>query len=333
MTRLTGALALSASLMTISTAAMAEDRTMCVYDPAGTAGDAYQSAEDFQVEAQSQGVTFKLKPYTDEATAAADLRSGQCDSAMLTGVRASLFKLRSYSVEAMGALPTYDMLGKTVKLLSTEAAAPLMVTGDYETAGISPAGAVYLYVKDRAWTDLADLSGKKIATMDFDLSARTMVDKVGGSMVPADIGTFAGMFNNGAVDVIYAPATAYTPLELYRGVGANGGVVRYPLAQLTLQLVIRHDRFPEGFGLWARGFTAGKFSSNLAKVKRIEAEVKPASWMEIEAAQAEGYGALFRNVRLDLRSKGQYDAKILKLMKRVRCKADATNAECAMDTE
>ena len=50
------------------------------------------------------------------------------------------------------------------------------------------------------------------------------------------------------VDVIAAPATAYRPLELYRGLGQNGGILIFLIAQVFLQVVLRHERFPEGFG-------------------------------------------------------------------------------------
>ena len=65
-----------------------------------------------------------------------------------------------------------------------------------------------------------------------------MVQKVGASMITADVATFAGMFNNGSVDACYAPAFAFNALELYKGVGKKGGVIQYPLAQMTLQLLI-----------------------------------------------------------------------------------------------
>ena len=38
----------------------------------------------------------------------------------------------------------------------------------------------------------------------------------------------------------------------YKGVGKKGGVIEYPLAQMTLQLLIHKDRFPEGFGASSR---------------------------------------------------------------------------------
>ena len=95
---------------------------------------------------------------------------------------------------------------------------------------------------------ISDPEGKRIATMDYDKAAPVMVDRVGAIMVPADLGSIGPKFNNGDVDACYVSAPAYAPFELHRGLGANGGVIKYPIAQATLQLMVRHEKFPEAFG-------------------------------------------------------------------------------------
>ena len=75
-----------------------------------------------------------------------------------------------------------------------------------------------------------------------------MVESIGASPVTATIANFGSMFNNGAVDVIAAPAVAFRPLELYKGIGTKGGVVNFALVQLTVQVLTRHAKFPADFG-------------------------------------------------------------------------------------
>lgn len=319
--------------LSLASTAFAQDKNLCVYDPAGAAGTVFQIAQEFQIEAKAKGESLKLIPYTDEATAAADLTAGQCDAAMLTGVRARQYGLPTATIEAMGALTTYPLLRTTISLLAKEKAASLSLTDSYANAGIYPAGSVYLYVRDRSWTQKSDLAGKRIATLDFDEASKTMVDTVGASKVPADIGTFAGMFNNGAVDICYAPATAYSPLELYRGLTSGGGVIKFPLGQLTIQVVARRDRFDDTFTAWARTYAAGKFSSSLSAVQRTEAEVDDKYWVTLPEESTSSYDSLFQGVRVKLRDAGVYNGTILKLMRRVRCQADAARAECASSPE
>ena len=203
-------------------------RTLCVYDPSGAHGDAFRVAQDYRDAAMAWGVAFTLKPYTDERTAAEDFKAQQCHAVLLTGTRARPFNPFSSTIEAVGSLPTYAQLGTVIKHLAAPNARQLLQSGPYETLALFPAGAVYLFVRDGGLHALGDLAGRRIATMDYDPAARRLVHEVGASMVTADVGTFAPMFNNGAVDACYAPAVAYAPLELSKGLGKQGGIVRYP---------------------------------------------------------------------------------------------------------
>ena len=240
----------------------------------------------------------------------------------------------SSTIEAMGGLPTYDMLKKTISLLSSPKAGGFMKSGNVEVAGVFPGGAVYLYVRDRGMNSVSKLAGKRMATMNFDRAAQIMVQKVGASMINADVATFAGMFNNGSVDACYAPAFAFNALELYKGVGKQGGVIQYPLAQMTLQLLIHSDRFPNGFGAKTRQLAAKSFEKGRATAKRAEKTIPASAWIQIPAADKAKYDQMFLDVRVELRDKHRvYDAKALKVLRKVRCKSDGTRAECAEKRE
>ena len=203
-------------------------KTLCVYDPGGAAGDIFNMMKDFRLELVGQGVDFELKAYTDEPTVSADFKTSKCTAALITGTRARELHKFAGSIEAMGALPQYDQLERVVRTLKNPKVAPILKSGPYEVAGIFPGGAVYLFVRDRNINTVGKLAGKKLATLSFDQAAQTMVKKVGASMIAADVSTFSGMFNNSSVDACYAPAFAYKALELYKGIGSTGGVIRYP---------------------------------------------------------------------------------------------------------
>jgi hypothetical protein len=312
------ALVFGALFATLSASdAAAQAKVLCVYDPSGAAGDAYQYAKDYQTAAIAWGVTFEPKPYTSETVAAADFRNGKCDAVILTGVRVQQFNRKTYSVEAIGALPTQTATATAVKTLMKEKAASLMKSGDYETAGIFPAGAVYLFLRDRKVTDVAALAGKKICTLDYDDAAKTMVLHVGATLEPADIGTFASKFNNGSCDAAYAPASAYKPLELYKGIGTTGGIVSFPLAQFTFQIVLRTASFPEGFGQKSRDWTSTRFDSAMAVAARAEQDVPASTWITIPDADHVKYVDMLDAVRTSLVGKGQYDATIVKLLEQI----------------
>lgn len=51
---------------------------------------------------------------------------------------------------------------------------------------------------------------------------KIMVARAGATAVNSDISNFAAKFNNGQVDMVGAPAYAYKPLELSKGLGTKG---------------------------------------------------------------------------------------------------------------
>lgn len=322
--------ALAVAVPAVAAAATPVDRTLCVFDPSGENGQVFNLMKTYQLEALEWGVKFDMKPYTDEKTAADDFKAGKCHASLITGTRLRPFHKMGGSLEAMGALPDYDLLRTIIATLALPGAAPLNQNEAYEIAGVFPGGAIYLFVDDKTVDTVEELAGKKIATLAYDEASKTMVGKVGASMVAADVGTFAGMFNNGTVNAAYAPAFAYKALELYKGLGDKGAVVRYPLAQMTLQVLIRSSDFPDGFGAKSRAYAAKNFGTALDLAKKSESAIPAKHWLEIPDADKAKYDLMFRDVRLALRDdKGLYDKRALSLMRKTRCKADGKRAECA----
>ncbi|PJZ79123.1 MULTISPECIES: putative solute-binding protein [Leptospira] len=314
-------------------AAETVDRSMCVFDPSGAHGDVFKAAQRYQAQALTWGIRLDLKAYTDEVVANSDFKAGKCNMAFLTSLRVRSYVHESGSIEAIGALPSYDLLRKTIEALSNPKVRELNTDGDYETMAMFPGGAVYLLLRDKNLKDIKDLAGRKIATLTYDQAATTMVDIVGASMVPAEIATFAGIFNNGRADACYSPAIGIKPLELMKGISPNGGIVRFPIGQLTFQIVARHKDFAEGFGNTSRAWAATQFDAMLSLTKKAEQEIPAKYWIEVPKDLQKNYFEKFREVRIRLRDKKVYHPTILKLMKRVRCSADKEAAECADNLE
>ena len=315
--------------------ALAESRTLCAYDPVGRSGDFYRILEDFALEAGTWGVDIELQTYTDEATAARDYEAGKCDGVVATGVRLQRFNRFSSTIEAIGAITEYPVLQQLVQsFVRYPSAAQKLRSGEHETVGVLPAGLVYLFLRDRSIDTVPELAGKRIATMDYDKSAQVMVDEVGAIMVPADLGTFGPKFNNGNVDAVYMSAIGYEPFELHRGMASGGGVVDLPLAMLTLQVMVRHDRFPDDFGAKARAWFAGQFDRARKAVQQDQSKIPDAKWIRIPAAQVPSFEDMFLQVRLDLRDKHKtYDATMLSVLRKLRCARDAGRSECVEKKE
>ena len=318
-----------------ASSAYAESRRLCIYDPAGKAGDYYRILADYSIEASGWGVELEIKAYTDEETAAKDYEAGQCDGVLATGVRLQRFNRFPSTIEAIGAITSYDILKQMVQTLSKyETAAARLKNEDNETVGIIPVGAAYLFVRDRNNDTVQELAGKRIATMDYDKAAPVMVSRIGAIMVPADLGSIGPKFNNGDVDACYIPASAYQPFEIWRGLEPSGGILRLPLAQATLQLLVRPSRFPADFGAKSRTFFTSRFDDALTIAKKAEADIPAKYWIEVDEASLPGFEELFLGVRLKLRDEvGAYDAQMLNVLRKLRCAKDGSRSECVEQKE
>jgi hypothetical protein len=321
-----------ACLALISPAAFAE-QIVCVWDPLGAAGPAFSTMKDYVLASKSWGANITLRSYTNEGIAADDFKAGQCDAALITGLRARAFIKFTGSVDSVGGIPSYTELRDVIELLANPKLVPLMKNGDYEFAGAVPLGAAYTFVRDRSINTLAKAAGKKVAVFDWDKSQAEMVKIVGAQPVSSDITNFAGKFNNGQVDIVFAPIFAYSALELYKGLGTKGGIARFPVVQLTLQLLIRQEKFPAGFGQKSREYIAGQVPRYFGLIRNMERDVDVKHWMYIRLADRENYENIMHELRVHITKAGYYDPRMMTMLKRVRCKREPDMAECALKDE
>jgi len=322
-----------AGLTLAAQASAAGKQILCVWDVAGTQGDVYNMMKDYKLAAARWGANLEMRPYTDEKIASEDFKAGQCDAVMMTGLRGRQFNGFTGSLDSLGAMPSYDHLRKVLTTLATPKAASLMVSGNYEVAGIAPMGAAYLFVNDRSINTVGKLSGKKVAVLDHDKAQAKMAQKVGMQPVASDITNFAGKFNNGSVDIIGAPAAAFKPLELFKGLGTKGAIVQFPLVQVSLQMYIRKDRFPEGYGQKSREYMFSQYDRAMKLVTTAEKEIEKKYWMQIPGADQEKYLQMIRESRIALTNEGIYDKRAMKMLKQVRCSVNPGEAECSQNLE
>ncbi|MEL0027699.1 MAG: putative solute-binding protein, partial [Perlucidibaca sp.] len=189
---------------------------------------------------------------------AEDFKAGQCDGVAITGLRGRSFNPYVGSIDSIGAVPSYKHLRTVIQVLASPQSEASMKRGEYEVVGIIPLGAAYVFVRDRSINSIEKAAGKKIAVLDFDKSQARMVQQLGAQPVASDITNFIAKFNNGQVDIVAAPGIAYKPFEMYKGLSAGGAVYRFPLAQLTANMLIRSDKFPAGFGQKSRQYVLGQ---------------------------------------------------------------------------
>lgn len=325
---------LAVAAATIALATSAQAQTMCVFDLLGANGENYSMMKDYALAAkQWGGADVKLKAYTDERVAAEDFKAGQCDGVALTGIRARQFNHFVGSIDAVGGLTSNSGAKTIIGLMANPKLAPDMISGAYEIAGVTTLGSAYVMVNDRAINTLAKAAGKRFGVLDYDKAQALIVQKQGAQPVSVDLLTIGGKFNNGQVDIIALPAMAFKPLELYKGIGSKGAIVRFPIVQVTGDIVIRQAKFPAGFGQKSRDWIANQIGREIEVVNRTEKAIDPKYWMDIPPADKVSYVKIMREARIDMTKQGIYNKKMMSILKKVRCGQDPSSFECALTDE
>lgn len=306
---------------------------MCVFDVQGASGEIFALMRDYAVAAKRWGADIQLRAYPNERVATEDFKAGQCDAAFLTGIRGRQFNSFTGSMDAFGAIPSNVAAAAAIRLVSRPKLAGDMVQGNYEIAGILSLGSAYMMLHDRTLDTLTKLSGKKIAVLEHDPTQFTIAQSYGLQPVQADVHTFGGLFNNGQVDMIGAPAMLYRPMELYRGIGTNGGVMRFPMLHVTTNIIIDHSKFPVGFGQKSRDWAVAQLPRVFRLIERLESDIPKETWIELSANDYVGYMRLVRETRVSMTRKGLYHPKMMRLLKRLRCVQNPNSFECSLKDE
>lgn len=313
--------------------------TVCLFDPMGQGGKITETAKDLALAARDWNLFVTLKIYTDERVASEDLKAGQCEAAAISTLRARQFNKSVSSIDAPGNLRNYDEMKSLLTMLANPVIASLAISGKYQIAAVIPIGAIYVFVNDKSINSIEKAAGKRVVVLDWDPTQAKMISSIGARPVLSDFTTYSGKFNNGQADIIASPAMGYKPLELYKGMGANGGVIRFPLLQATASIVIRRDlvmpKIPDMDSrlTQVRQFGLQYLDVLLTLLKDAEMEIPKKYWIELSKADQEKYFGMLREARLNLAKEGIYDPVVLSVMKRVRCKHVPAAAECNLFDE
>ncbi len=308
------------------------ERTICIWDIGGRNGPVFNAAMEQRALALEYGNNLKMEPYTNENVMVQEFKAGQCDAALMSGLRARQFNLYTGTVDAIGAMPDDEHMRTLLQVLAHPQQAGHMVNGEYVIMGVFPAGAAYVFVNDREISTLAKAAGEKVAVLDYDQTQAEMVAAMGATPVRTDFVSAPKMFNNGQIDILPAPLVGYEYLELYKGMQPDGGIVDYPFTQLSMQLIGRRDRFPNVIAQLIREAAHEAYPEVMKRIRKETRRVPDRWFIDISEEEKREYETMMRDARQALKEQDYYSGDMLKLQRRIRCKFDAGRAECS-DTE
>ena len=310
---------------------------VCVFDVLGKAGESYKFLEEWALVSKRWGAQVQLISFQDEDLADKAFQNDKCDAVYMTSMRARTYNKFAGSIDALGGVPSNKIAQKAVEYVLDPRNTKRMTTtlqGDsYEVAGIGLIGSAYIFVKDRSLNTIEKAQGKKFAILHYDRAQRVMVERVGAVPVMSDISNFIKKFNTGEVDVVAAPAYAYKPLEIEKGLGSKGAMLNFPVVNVTADLIVRPERFPAQFGEQSRQWFLQKIPQSFAMVQRLEAAIPSKIKMQLSKEDKEKYQRLLREGRIDLTKQGIYDPGMMRVLKKARCTVERTNFECSLGGE
>lgn len=329
-----GLWALSTAMLLAMTSAQAKQK-VCVFDLLGKAGESYKMMEEWKLSSKTWQADIDLIAYQDEGKAQQDFDAGKCDAVALTSIRARKYNKFAGSIDAIGAVTSNAIAQKAITFALDKRNKRRLVSNvngeQLEIAGIAQIGLAYIFVRDKNIDTIEKAKGKKFAYLHYDPAQKNIVESMNLVAVPSDISDFVKKFNSGQVDVIAAPAYAYKPLEINKGLG-NGGLFNFPVVNITADIVIRSDKFPADFGMQSRQWFVKKLPQNFANIRRLEADMN-AKKINLLGEDRVRYQKLFRTGRMNLTKQGIYDPVMMSVLKRARCTVERTNFECSLSGE
>ena len=293
--------------------------------------------EEWALVSKKWGAQVQLISFQDEDLADKAFQNDKCDAVYMTSMRARTYNKFAGSIDALGGVPSNKIAQKAVEYVldprNTKRMTTTLQGESYEVAGIGLIGSAYIFVKDRSLNTIEKAQGKKFAILHYDRAQRVMVERVGAVPVISDISNFIKKFNTGEVDVVAAPAYAYKPLEIEKGLGSKGAMLNFPVVNVTADLIVRPERFPAQFGEQSRQWFLQKIPQSFAMVQRLEAAIPSKIKMQLSKEDKEKYQRLLREGRIDLTKQGIYDPGMMRVLKKARCTVERTNFECSLGGE
>jgi len=312
-------------------------QNVCVFDLLGKAGESYKLMEEWALAAKSWGADINLLPYQSEAQADRDFKNNKCDAVAMTTMRSRKYNKFGGSIDALGGVPSNEIASKAIAFALDRRNAKRLISIEnnvkYELAAISPLGIAYIFVRDRSINTLQKAKGIKFAYLHYDEAQSMAIKKVGAIGVASDISNFVTKFNKGDVEAIAAPAYAFRPLEIYKGLGEKGGVFTFPVVNVTANLIIKADKFPTDFGDKSRAWSLKQLPKTFKKIQRMEADIPAKYKLTVSKEDTLIYQKLLREGRIELTQMGVYDTQMMSVLKRARCTVERTNFECSLSGE
>jgi hypothetical protein len=303
-------------------------RTTCVWDVLGRQGPIYTATIDQSLRMKHYGITMDVEAYTDEQDVVDKLKSGECDTSVMSGAQAKQFNDFTGSIEALGGVPSRKHMKYLLQVLASTHAHKKMQQGKYHVVGVIPIGENYLFTHNAKKPTLKRIFTGKASVVSNDVSQKALFDAFGMKIIKeTHTAAAAGSYNLSDADIVMSPLVGYNMFNL--GVGLKyGSIVDYPISQMTLQVVSRIDSIPPEVGQFLREDMFVKLNMMYREVEKNSREVPHNKMFKLSLREEKILDAKIVLIRDKVTKSGGYNNGMMKLQHKIRCKIDKALQEC-----
>lgn len=311
--------------------------TVCVHDPIGDTGAQLGIMSAWQQTALAESdFRPKLVVYTNADIALEDFKAGKCQAAWLPGgLKGSVLPALD-TLEAFGTVPTREHARVILQVLSSPAngADSYRSNDKYDLMGVTFAGPAYLMFNKRVADGTLPERLRELSLVTVNDQQALFAAAMGATAVPANREVAATKFNNGSVGAMFATIDMIEVLELRKGLEPEGAIYAVPLFESVYGLVVDKDGFSQEQKDWSLTFFFSVVDPQIAKRVVEEQEVLnglPA--IQLSSGEFDVLEDQLQQLRLSIRDRELYSEATLTLMRKVRCKIDASREECINPVE
>ena len=320
---------IGAGLMTgIVNLAQANTLNICVFDLAGANGDTMNLMRDYTLAAKEWGVEVDIQVHSILASAMEAFEQKKCKGLVADNYSTKKFNNFMGTIGAVGAMPNYEIAHRLFLALGSPKLKSKFINKNYEVVGYIPYGFAYFFTKDRSITSVQQLAGKRLGIMEVDPSQRRMAQKVGMVPIGMNIDNIATKFRRGEFDIVPSPLVGYQVFDGKAILGERGGVANYPLAFISMNLVLHRGNYPEDFGSKSRQWFSQKSGHMIRVVQSWEKHIPAHMFYTIPKIDYPSYDKLTSQLRKEFIDNLTYDNTMINLMRHLRCSNDKNFIEC-----
>ncbi|MEC8443674.1 MAG: putative solute-binding protein [Pseudomonadota bacterium] len=309
-------------------------RTFCVWDPLGKAGPISSTVEDQKLRSLHYGMDLSVITFQDEKELVEALRTDErCDAAVIRGSAAMEFNRFAGTIESVGGLLDRRQVQLLMQVMANPRMAPRLADENFTVLGVATMGSSYRFTTDRqALRSLDSFKGRAIATESMDPAMAALAKAYKGKAVEGDMMSNVQNYADGKVDGMISPIIAYLVMGSGQ-ISTDVGIMKTEVAQSTIQLIGRSEKFPRGLAQILREDFLFKFDNYARRVDNELALIPSQFWMDDKPEDVQKLQSMSQKVRLAMRDQGHYDAAMLRLQRKIRCKFDPSRSECTNPVE